>query len=70
MLDVPMRFAPASIMAQAVSKSRMPPAAFTPISGPTVSRISYTTATVAPPVEKPVEVFTNWAPARFAARQA
>ena len=43
-------------MAQAVSKSWMPPAAFTPISGPTVSRISFTSATVAPPVEKPVEV--------------
>ena len=55
-LDVPNRLAPASIMASAVLRSRMPPAALTPNLAPTVSRNNLTSSTVAPPVLKPVEV--------------
>ena len=40
--EVPIREAPASIMAFAVSASRMPPDAFTPQNWLTVSRISLT----------------------------
>ncbi len=47
------------------SRSRTPPAAFTPISAPTTRRISATSAAVAPPEAKPVEVFTKSAPAAF-----
>ncbi|CAG5144500.1 Uncharacterised protein [Streptococcus pneumoniae] len=38
----------------------------TPISDPTVSRINVTSAIVAPPVEKPVDVLTKSAPAFWA----
>ena len=48
---------------------RTPPEALTPISGPTVSRISCTSSTVAPPPPKPVEVFTKSAPAAFGSEQ-
>ena len=40
------------------SKSRTPPAAFTPMSGPTTRRMRAPSATVAPPGPNPVEVFT------------
>ena len=60
--ETPRRLAPASIMASASARVRMPPAAFTPKSGPTVSRIRRTSSTVAPPVEKPVDVLTKSAP--------
>ena len=42
--EVPMRVAPASIIASAVSASRIPPAALTPNAGPTVLRISATSS--------------------------
>ena len=66
----PMRVAPAASIRSASSRVRTPPDAFTPMSGPTVARIRRTSASVAPPVEKPVDVLTNAAPAAFAARQA
>jgi hypothetical protein len=66
----PIRSAPASIIACADFRSRTPPAAFTPISGPTTRRISATSAAVAPPGPKPVEVFTKSAPAAFAITHA
>lgn len=59
LLEVPSRFAPATSMASAVSRSRMPPLALTPKSGPTVLRKSFTSSMVAPVLEKPVEVFTK-----------
>lgn len=40
--EVPRRVAPAAIILRAVSRSRMPPDAFTPNSEPTVSRIKRT----------------------------
>ena len=60
--EVPRRVAPASIIARAAFKSQMPPEAFTPNAGPTVARSNFTSATVAPPELKPVEVFTKCAP--------
>src|SRR5918999_4460062 len=66
----PMRVAPASIILRASSRPLTPPDAFTPSSEPTVRRIKAISATVAPPLEKPVEVFTKSAPADFAARHA
>ena len=65
-----MRLAPAAIMASAASLERIPPEAFTPSSSPTTPRMRATSSTVAPPVEKPVEVFTKSAPAFLAHRQA
>ena len=65
-----MRLAPASTMAIKSSCVRTPPLALTPISGPTVSLMSLTASTVAPPVEKPVLVLTKSAPAAFAAKHA
>jgi hypothetical protein len=59
-----MRVAPAAIMALAAPSSRTPPEALTPMTGPTVRRIRATSSTVAPPLEKPVEVLTKSAPAR------
>src|SRR5581483_4746162 len=56
--DVPRRFAPASSMASASSRVRMPPAAFTPVLSPTTWRRRRTSSTVAPSGPKPVEVFT------------
>ena len=44
-----MRVAPAAIMSCTSSAVRIPPAALTPIFGPTVSRIRATSKTVAPP---------------------
>lgn len=46
---VPSRVAPASSIASAVARSRTPPDAFTPSTGPTVRRISATSCNVAPP---------------------
>ena len=59
----PILVAPASIIFFISSKLRTPPDAFTPISGPTTPRISFTSSSVAPPVEKPVDVLTKSAPA-------
>ena len=42
---------------------RMPPAAFTPMPGPTTRRMSATSWAVAPPGPKPVDVLTKSAPA-------
>ncbi len=47
--EVPMRLAPAATIASAFSAVRIPPLALTPRSGPTVSRMSLTASTVAPP---------------------
>lgn len=69
-LEVPSRSAPASIIARAAAASRMPPEALTFTAALTESLIRRTSSTVAPPVEKPVEVFTNFAPAASAMRQA
>ncbi len=55
---VPMRLAPACIMAKASFRVRMPPAALTPISLPTVLRMSLMSLTVAPGPNSPVDVFT------------
>ena len=66
----PMRVAPAATMACICSRSRTPPDALTPMSSPTTRRISATSAAVAPPGPKPVEVFTKSAPAAFASVQA
>src|SRR4029453_17247773 len=63
----PIRVAPASTILRASSSPFTPPDAFTPSSEPTVRRMSATSATVAPPFEKPVEVLTKSAPAFFAA---
>src|SRR5204863_278483 len=63
----PMRVAPAATMAFICSRSRTPPDAFTPISSPTTRRIRATSAAVAPPGPKPVEVFTKSGPAAGAA---
>ena len=65
-----MRVAPASIIAKAVARSRMPPDAFTPARCPTVSRMSWTCPTVAPPGPKPVPVLTKCASASTARLQA
>ena len=48
----------------------MPPEALTPNFGPTVSRINFTSSTVAPPVLKPVEVLTKCAPLSTTSWQA
>ena len=61
--EAPIRVAPASSMARAAAASRTPPLAFTPTTGPTARRMSATSSTVAPPLLKPVEVFTKSAPA-------
>ncbi len=66
----PMRSAPAWSMALAPSRSRTPPAAFTPMPGPTTRRMRATSAAVAPPGPKPVEVFTKSAPAARESTQA
>ena len=47
--DAPIRVAPAAIMSWTSSAVRIPPAALTPIRGPTASRIRATSNTVAPP---------------------
>ena len=65
-----MRVAPAAIISCAVFWSRTPPDALTPMRSPTVRRISAMSAAVAPPLLKPVEVFTKSAPARFDASHA
>ena len=66
----PMRSAPASSMAWACWKVRMPPAALMRTSGLICSRKSFTSSTVAPPVEKPVEVLIKSAPDMETMRQA
>ena len=65
-----MRVAPAASIARRLSADRIPPDAFTPIDGPTTSRMRATSSTVAPPVEKPVEVLTKSAPAATDRRHA
>ena len=65
--EQPSLVAPARIIASAVLRSRIPPAALTPIFAPTVLRISFTSATVAPPFPNPVDVLTKSKPAFFAA---
>ena len=62
-LLVPSLSAPRRINSSASSKEEMPPAAFTFTSFPTCFLISSTSAKVAPPVENPVEVLINSAPA-------
>ncbi len=57
-------------MAWADCRSFTPPAALTPISGPTTRRIRATSAAVAPPGPNPVEVLTKSAPAAFDNTQA
>ena len=49
--EVPMRVAPASIIASASTSVRMPPAALTRARPATASAISRTSATVAPPAD-------------------
>ncbi len=66
----PMRVAPAATIAFRPSRSRTPPAALTPISAPTTRRIKATSAAVAPPGPKPVDVFTKSAPAALASVHA
>ncbi len=66
----PMRVAPAATIAFICSRSRTPPDALTPISSPTTRRINATSAAVAPPGPKPVDVFTKSAPAAFDSVQA
>ena len=60
--EAPIRVAPASIIALAASPSRTPPEALTPSTGPTALRMRATSSTDAPPLLKPVEVFTKCAP--------
>lgn len=55
----PIRSAPARTISRKASAVRMPPAALTFTRESTFLRISRTSSTVAPPVENPVEVFTN-----------
>jgi len=67
---VPMRLAPALIMARASFRVRMPPAALTPISLPTARLMSFMSFIVAVPPNSPVEVFTKSAPASLASLHA
>ena len=60
--EQPIRVAPAWTMLRNVSASRIPPAAFTCTFGPTCSFMRRTSSTVAPHLEKPVEVFTKVGP--------
>ena len=53
-----MRVAPAAIISCMSSAVRIPPAALTPILGPTASRMSATVYDVAPAEAYPVDVFT------------
>ena len=62
----PMRLAPARSMVEASARERMPPDAFTPQRSPAMERIRVMSATVAPPVEKPVLVLMKSAPASTA----
>src|SRR5262245_7355621 len=55
---------------QGLQTLEIAPAAFTPTSSPTTRRISATSATVAPPDAKPVDVFTKSAPAALASVDA
>jgi hypothetical protein len=66
----PTRVAPAATIAFNPSRSRTPPAAFTPISSPTTRRMRATSAAVAPPGPNPVDVFTKSAAAAFASVHA
>ena len=62
--------APASIILIASSRVLMPPEALICILLPTVRFMSLTASAVAPPVLKPVDVFTKSASAASAARHA
>jgi hypothetical protein len=61
----PMRLAPAAAIVRKSDSVRMPPEAFTPISGPTTCRMSAMSWAVAPEAANPVDVLTKSAPARF-----
>ena len=61
-----MRLAPASSRARTSARVRMPPEALTPQRPPATPRSRATSAGVAPPVEKPVEVLMKSAPAWMA----
>ena len=61
-----MRLAPASSRARTSARVRMPPEALTPQRPPATPRIRATSAGVAPPVAKPVEVLMKSAPAWMA----
>ena len=61
-LEEPSLVAPASIIFTASSYVLIPPLALTPTASPTVLRIRATSSTVAPPPEKPVDVFTKPTP--------
>ena len=56
--EAPIREAPEAIIKLAVSVSLIPPEALTPKSFPTALRINCICSAVAPPLEKPVDVFT------------
>ena len=66
----PMRVAPAAAIFFTSSSVRIPPEAFTPISGPTVMRINSTSCAVAPDGPNPVDVFTKSALAILASMHA
>ena len=65
-----MREAPAWSMAEASARERMPPEALTPAREPATERMRAMSSTVAPPVEKPVEVLMKSAPAARASSEA
>src|ERR1017187_6236299 len=67
--EAPIRVAPAAMSFCASSADRIPPDAFTPSLRSTACAMSSTSRAVAPPVENPVEVFTNSARAFRAATQ-
>src|SRR5664280_359618 len=67
--EAPIRVAPAAMSLCASSADRIPPDAFTPSFLSTACAINSTSRAVAPPVENPVEVFTNSARAFRAATQ-
>ena len=67
---VPMRLAPARIIAMVCSAFFIPPLALTPMVSPTANRMASICSTVAPAVEKPVLVFTKAAPAIRAIKHA
>src|SRR5438132_219896 len=54
-----MRVAPAAAIVRRSSRLRMPPDAFTPISGPTVARMSAISCAVAAEVEHPVGIHAH-----------
>ena len=70
-VEVPILVAPTFIMAKAVFRFLIPPAALIPIFDPTVFRMRDTSSTVAPDnPPNPVDVLTKSAPAYLAITQA